>query len=112
MNDLTPITGQWYVRPDGLKFKVIDIDDDDGMIEVQDEDGTLDQIDVDDWSMIDLELVTQSEDATAPFDNVPFPDEADGGEPIDSNFSTEPIQVSNEERINSPVEDEEMDENE
>ena len=110
MNELTPLAGQWYVRGDGFKFEVIDIDDQDGLIEVQDEDGALDEIDVDEWPSISLELTTQSEDATASFDNVPLPDEADGGDPVDYNSTAEPQRVSNEEFVNSVDEDVDADE--
>jgi hypothetical protein len=107
MNDFTPTVGQWYVRRDGMRFEVIDIDDGDGLIEVQDEDGTLDEIDAQEWTKINLELSTQPEDATAAFDNVPIPDEADGGDPMEINpAAIEPQRVSNEERVNSTDDDE------
>jgi len=113
MNELDPVAGQWYVRPDGLKFEVIDIDDD-GLIEVQNQDGTLDEIDIEDWPKINLELTTQSEDATASFDNVPFPDEADGGDPVEIESVTfGPQRVAIEEiTSNDIVDDESVDENE
>jgi hypothetical protein len=106
MNELDPVAGQWYLRPDGLKFEVIDIDED-GLIEVQNQDGTLDEIDVEDWPKINLELVPQSEDATASFDNVPFPDEADGGDPVDiESVMIEPQRVALEEITADDVADE------
>ncbi len=106
MNELTPTTGQWYLRPDGFMFEIIDIDDGDGVIEIQNEDGTLDEIDADEWSTISLELAEQPEDATASFDNVPLPDEADGGDPVDlESTDIGSLRVSNDERINSIDED-------
>lgn len=108
MNELTPRVGQWYIRPDGLKFEVIDIDDGDGLIEVQEQDGTLDEIDASEWTRIDLELTSQPESATAPFDNVPVPDEADGGDPVELEAAADPQRVANEERVNgSAIEDDE-----
>ena len=106
MNELDPVAGQWYVRPDGLKFEVIDIDEG-GLIEVQNQDGTLDEIDVEDWPKISLELTSQSEDPTASFDNVPFPDEADGGDPVDLEpVMIEPQRVAVEEIASADVLDE------
>jgi len=106
MNELDPVAGQWYVRPDGLKFEVIDIDAD-GLIEVQNQDGTLDEIDVEDWPRINVELTTQSEDPTASFDNVPFPDEADGGDPVEfESVVIEPQRVALEEITASDEPDE------
>ena len=99
MNELSPKTGQWYLRRDGVKFEVIDIDDD-GSIEVQDQDGMLDEIDADEWLQLDLEIAAQSEDSTAAFDNVPSPDEADGGDPIEIVASAELQRVTDDDRIN------------
>ena len=110
MNELVPTAGQWYVRPDGLKFEVIDVDED-GLIEVQSEDGTLDEIDAEDWPTINVELSTQSEDASATYDNVPLPDEADGGDAGDTDSAAlDLLRVANEDDINSAGEDDEMDE--
>src|SRR5262249_43398935 len=86
------------LRPNGAKFEVLDVDGD--SIELQDEDGMLDKIDADEWPELDLELASQTEDSTAAFDNVPLPDDADGGDPADVVVSNIDLQrVSNEERI-------------
>jgi len=99
MNQLDPVAGQWYVRPDGLKFEIIDIDDE-GVIEIQNQDGTLDEIDADDWRNITVDVAEQSEDPNAPFDNVPIPDEADGGDPVDIESVTfETQRVSFDEQV-------------
>jgi len=113
MNELTPTAGQWYVRPDHLKFEVIDVNDEDGLIEIQDEDGTLDEIDAEDWPTISLDLAPQSEDASGSFDNVPLADEADGGEAsVPENSAAELESVSNEDRINSSYDDDDDEEEE
>ena len=106
MNQVQPAIGQWYLRRDtAQKFEVIDLDGGDGMIEVQDEEGTLDEIDVDTWSSLALELTTQPQ-GLALFDNVAIPDEADGGDPVDLNIAdTEPSRVADEELMNSAEDD-------
>jgi hypothetical protein len=81
MHEFQPSVGQWYLRLDNQrKFEVIDIDDGDGMIEVQDEDGALDEIDADTWFSVALELTEQPQELNALFDNIAETDEADGGD--------------------------------
>jgi hypothetical protein len=50
MHQLQPTVWQWYLQRDtGLRFEVIDVDDEEQIIEVQDEDGVLSHIDLDAW---------------------------------------------------------------
>ena len=96
MHQIEPTVGQWYLRPEsGQKFEVIDIDDGDGMIEIQDEEGTLDQIDSETWFAAPLEITVQPHSFSAAFDNLAEPDEADGGDPIDPSVIEEtPLRIS------------------
>ncbi|HTE39220.1 MAG TPA: DUF6763 family protein [Steroidobacteraceae bacterium] len=103
MNELTPTVGQWYMREDGRKFEVIDIDDGDGYVELQDEDGMLDEIETDAWPTIDLKITTQPLDSTAAFDEMPTPDEADGGDPVELDGAADPQRVANAERLNASI---------
>jgi hypothetical protein len=102
MHQIQPTVGQWYLRSEtGQRFEVIDIDDGDGMIEIQDEEGTLDELDSDTWSTLGIELTQQPHDATLSFDNVAEPDEADGGDPVDlSAGDNEPFRVARDELLN------------
>lgn len=101
MHQLTPTVGQWYIRNDGIKFEIVDVGD--GFIEIQNQDGSIDEVDTDEWPNLDLELGEEPDDMTGPFDNVPIPDEADGGDPVDIEAVTiEPQRVANEERVNNP----------
>jgi hypothetical protein len=56
MHQLQPTVWQWYLQRDtGLRFEVIDVDDEEQIVEVQDEDGVLSQIDLDAWFHESLE---------------------------------------------------------
>jgi hypothetical protein len=111
MHQIQPSVGQWYLRGEtGLKFEVIDIDDGDGMIEIQDEDGALDEIDSEAWFATDIEIIDQPKDFTAAFDNVAEPDEADGGDPVDVDGSgTETQRVATDELLSDSTDDDEWD---
>ena len=111
MHQVQPTVGQWYLRPDtGRKFEVIYIDDGDGLIEIQDEEGALDQIDSDTWFTESLEMSDQPQNAVGAFDNTSEPDEADGGDPVDSALlDTDPLRVAQEEMTNDSEVDEATD---
>jgi hypothetical protein len=44
-----PAIGDWYQAPDGLKFEVVAVDDEDGTIDIQHFDGTVEELDFDAW---------------------------------------------------------------
>lgn len=113
MHQIQPTVGQWYLRPEtGLKFEVIDIDDGDGMIEIQDEEGTLDQVDSEAWFTEALEATDQPQDSTGAFDTISEPDEADGGDSVnptvtDPNVTdTESLRVARDEMLSDSQEEE------
>ena len=69
--DLQPIVGNWYKHLDkGQLFRVVDIDEDNDMIEVQHFDGDLEQFESDEWFEMDLERAAEPEDWTGPVDDV------------------------------------------
>jgi hypothetical protein len=109
MHQVQPIVGQWYLRPEsGLKFEVIDIDDGDGMIEIQDEEGTLDEVESDIWFMEAVEIIDQPQNFTGVLDNISEPDEADGGDPVEPDMpDVEPLRVDREEMLNSAADSDE-----
>ncbi len=76
-DELEPVVGNWYLHKDkGQAFKIIDIDQDSGAIEIQHFDGDLEEIDADAWDQMDLAVAEPPEDETGPLDEPP-PD--DGG---------------------------------
>ncbi|MCG6976847.1 MAG: hypothetical protein LJE56_10685 [Acidiferrobacterales bacterium] len=61
-NELEPIEGQWYETTKNRIFRVVSIDENSGMIELQHQDGDLNEIDQAEWSSLDLERVEEPSD--------------------------------------------------
>jgi len=71
-DELEPVIGNWYLHRDkGETFQVIDVDRENGAIEIQYFDGDLEQIDSDSWDEMDLEIAEPPEDETGPLDDAP-----------------------------------------
>jgi hypothetical protein len=71
-HELDPKVGRWYRRLDDEQlFKVVDIDEDDGLIEIKTVDGELEELDSTEWVELDLEA------AEAPEDYVDHDDDAE-----------------------------------
>lgn len=55
---LHPIPENWYRDlVDDWTFRVVDVDEDDGIIEIELADGSLDEIDLDQWGELELEII-------------------------------------------------------
>jgi hypothetical protein len=101
MHQIHPTVGQWYLRPKtGKKFEVIDIDDGDGMIEIQDEEGTLDQVDSDAWFTDELEATDQPQDVSGALDSSSESDDTDDAAEAGM-LDTDPLRVAQEEMVNT-----------
>lgn len=73
-HELDPKVGRWYRRVDDEQvFKVVAIDEDDGLVEIKTAAGEVEELDSSEWVELDLEM------AEAPEDYVD-PDEADDEE--------------------------------
>ena len=71
LNEQDPIVQNWYQFLDkGQKFKVVAVDEDSGNIEIQHFDGGVEEIDMDAWDELDIELIEPPEDWTGPVDYV------------------------------------------
>lgn len=68
--EMPPVVGNWYKGEDEQLFKVIAVDEDDAMIEIQYFDGELDELDNDAWYELELERAAEPEDWTGPFDDL------------------------------------------
>ena len=78
-HELDPKIGRWYQRLDDEElFKVVSIDEDDGLIEIRTEDGELEELDATEWVELDLEAAEAPEDYVDPDDER---DEEDEEEP-------------------------------
>jgi len=79
-NEYEPIVEQWYEHQDkGGQFQVTAIDDVAGTVEIQYFDGDLEEIDLDSWADLDIELIEAPEDWTGPVDNIEL-DELEAGD--------------------------------
>jgi hypothetical protein len=60
--DFDPVAGQWYKDlEDQELFQVLSVDPDQEILEVQFENGDIEEIDLDTWHELDLELATEPE---------------------------------------------------
>jgi hypothetical protein len=62
-HELDPKAGRWYRRLDDEQlFKVVSIDEDDGLIEIKTVDGDIEELDSTEWVELDLEAAEAPED--------------------------------------------------
>lgn len=79
-HELDPKVGRWYRRLDDEQvFKVVDIDEDDGLIEIKTVDGETEELDSTEWVELDLEAAEAPEDYV---DNDEESDEDDDEEEV------------------------------
>jgi hypothetical protein len=71
MTSSSPIVGDWYRRTNGSLFEVVEIDRDDGTIEVQHFDGTVEEFDLESWDEQEFEEAQAPEDWTGSVDIEP-----------------------------------------
>jgi hypothetical protein len=77
-HELDPKVGRWYRRVDDEQlFKVVSIDEDDGVVEIKMVDGEVEELDSAEWVELDLEP------AEAPEDYVDHDEDADEDEEVD-----------------------------
>ncbi|WP_455197354.1 DUF6763 family protein [Kaarinaea lacus] len=68
-NDLDPILGNWYQHLDkGQLFRVVAIDEDNEVIEIQHFDGDLDEVEMSLWQEMDIDLAEEPENFSGPYD--------------------------------------------
>jgi len=72
MTEADPIIGNWYRHIDkGQEFEVIEIDEDQGVVEIQYFDGDLEEIDLDDWYEMEIVPTAEPENYSGPYDEAP-----------------------------------------
>jgi hypothetical protein len=80
-HELDPKVGRWYRRVDDEQlFKVVSIDEDDGVVEIKTVDGEIEELDSAEWVELDLEAAEAPEDYVD-HDDVTDEDEEDVDEP-------------------------------
>ena len=66
-HELDPKVGRWYRRLDDEQlFKVVAIDEDDGLVEIRKTDGEIEELDSTEWVELDLEMAEPPEDYVDP----------------------------------------------
>ena len=64
-----PVAGQWYENIDeNESFRVLSVDEDSELIEIEYLDGDIEEIDLDTWREFDLDKIDQPEGWSAPED--------------------------------------------
>ena len=70
-NELDPVVGQWYMHRDkGEVFRVVAVDSTTRSIEIQNFDGDVEELDMDAWRDLDIDVAEAPEDWTGPFDDI------------------------------------------
>lgn len=66
-----PIVGTWYKHLDkGYEFRVVSVDEDEGVVEIQHFDGDVEALDMDSWYETNVEPIEPPEDWTGPMDDI------------------------------------------
>ena len=66
-HELDPKVGRWYRRIDDEQlFKVVSIDEDEGLVEIKTVDGDIEELDSTEWVELDLEAAEAPEDYVDP----------------------------------------------
>lgn len=69
-HELEPKVGRWYRNIDEEElFKVVGIDEDDGLIEIKTTDGEIEELDLSEWVELDLDPAEAPEDYVDPDDD-------------------------------------------
>lgn len=70
-----PIINQWYRHLDkGYQFQVVMVDEGEGTVQVQHFDGDLEELDLDSWNDLEIEMIEPPEDWTGSLDDIQLDD--------------------------------------
>jgi len=68
-NEADPIIGNWYQHLDkGQAFQVVAVDEDAGSVELQHFDGDVEELDLETWYQLPVELIEEPENWSGPMD--------------------------------------------
>jgi len=69
VTEADPITDNWYLHLDkGQRFLVIEVDEENGLVELQYFDGNIDEIELSQWHDMELERIEEPENWSGPMD--------------------------------------------
>lgn len=93
-----PIVSQWYRHFDkGQRFQVTAFDEDAGTVAIQNFDGDVEEIDIDEWYLLEVEPIEPPEDWTGPVDVVERDDLGYSDTGMSGEDWSEPLEEGNEE---------------
>jgi len=68
-NELEPIEESWYYDLEQNRhFIVVAVDEDEGLIEIQHENGEIEELEMEEWEDLDVEVSEEPEDWNEPLD--------------------------------------------
>ncbi len=71
VTEVDPIVGNWYRHLDkGQSFEVVAVDEDSGTVDIQQFDGDLEELSIESWYQLDIELSEPPEDWTGAMDDI------------------------------------------
>ncbi|MCF6291326.1 MAG: hypothetical protein L3J03_10075 [Desulfobacterales bacterium] len=74
-NEIEPIVGNWYLHlGKGRDFTVVAVDEDGRGVEIQYFDGDLEELSLEEWAAMELDIREPPEDWTGPVDDVELDD--------------------------------------
>jgi hypothetical protein len=92
----TPVPGKWYEnKEEDETFRVLSVDEDDELVEIEYLDGEIEELDLDTWHELDLELTEEPEgwsddaDADEEEEEEDFDDEDEDDDDLDDDEDDE-----------------------
>ncbi|MEJ2360661.1 MAG: hypothetical protein P8Z75_04420 [Gammaproteobacteria bacterium] len=81
--ELDPVVNNWYRDQESDRtFEVVALDEDEGTVAIQYFESEVEEMDVDNWYDMDLELAAEPEDWSGPYDDLERDDFGDTDEPM------------------------------
>jgi hypothetical protein len=85
-----PVAGQWYENSEeNESFRVLSVDEDQELIEIEYLDGDIEEIDLDTWQEMDLEKINQPEGWSGADDDQEEDEDVDEDEELDDTWDEE-----------------------
>ena len=106
--EIDPVVDNWYTHLDkGQRFIVTAVNEDEGTVEIQHFDGDLEEIEINDWYNMDIEVCEEPENWSGPLDIAEIDDFGTEVTDTSKDVWTEPLQQfrkTDTEKLNPPVE--------
>lgn len=99
--EYAPVPGKWYENRDEEEtFRVLSVDEDDELVEIEYVDGEIEELDLDTWHELDLEPTEQPEG---------WSDESDSDEDEDDDYEDEDEEEDEDDDFDDEDEDDDED---